>query len=172
MPPELSPELLLPIHAKTFDRPSGTPSSAKHPAQQQTNPKGNTHGQQWSLPYRRLNLRPERAVQLIQQLFQLLFQGIKAVGPVTTAITGTVEKLLQLLAHSLRRETCIGFNQTNKLVHTPPGCLEGVMGQIRPALLDRGQQAVEPLPEVVLESAVGLRRWRGHKDRWQDALEE
>ena len=101
----------------------------------------------------------------------MLFEGIQTFGPVTAAITGAVQKLLQLLPDPLRRQTGVALDQAHQLINTPPGGLKGVLSQIRPALLDRGQQAVEPLTEVVLESAVGLRRWRGHKDRWQDALE-
>ena len=100
----------------------------------------------------------------------MLFED-QAVGPVAAAITGAVEKLLQLLPNPLGRQACVLFNQTNQLIHTPPCGFKGVLSKIRPALLDRRQQAFKALTEVVLESAVGLRRWRGHEDRWQDALE-
>ena len=82
-----------------------------------------------------------------------------------------MEELFQLLANPLRGQACVLFDQPNQLIHTPSGGLEGVLSQIRPALLNCRKQAFEPFAEVVLESAVGLRRWRGHKDRWQKPLE-
>ena len=76
--------------------------------------------------------------------------GIQAVGPIAAAITGAVEKLLQLLPNPLGRQACVLFNQTNQLIHTPPCGFKGVLSKIRPALLDRRQQAFKALTEVVL----------------------
>ena len=70
-----------------------------------------------------LDFWPQGAVQLVQQLLQLLFEGIQAFGPVTAAITGAVEKLLQLLPDPLRRQTGVALDQAHQLIDTPPGGL-------------------------------------------------
>jgi hypothetical protein len=66
---------------------SGTPSTTEQRADQHTYPKGYAHSQQGPLSNRPFDPRPQGCVQLIQQLLQLLFQRIKAVGQMTSTFS-------------------------------------------------------------------------------------
>ena len=88
-------------------------------------------------------------------MLELILQGAQRVHHVPRLFTGDVDQIQQLLLDAGGGDAALAADHLHHVIEAAPGGLEGVAGHLGPFLLDAGQQALEAVPELLLQ-ALGL----------------